>query len=339
MSLPTFLLRLRLRAVSHILGAFICGLHRGDRGETAEEVILQSHPFLDAARDGKNSFWRYLCGLILIAGTSIVASFAMGVVLLIISGGELDLTQLSPSLSLLILVIPFVATLMALWVAVLGLHGRPFRTLITPRPRPVWRRLFLSGAIWLALSGLTDVVLALFITPGNYTAQFDAARFFPYAALALLLIPIQASTEELVMRGYLMQAIGLVTRWLWLPLLVSSLVFASLHSFNPEIEEYGFWTMMLAYLAMGLLLGWVTLRTHGLEAAMGLHIANNLYAALLVNYPGSALPAPSLFIMRRFDPWQGLVALLIIGPLYLLALRVLDRPAAAPSLVVQAREG
>lgn len=300
---------------------------------------MQSQPFLDAARSGKNSFWRYLCGLILIAGTFIVASFAMGVVLLIITGGELDLTQLSPSLSLLILVIPFVATLVMLWIVVLGLHARPFRTLITPRARPVWRRLVLSGVMWLVLSGLTDIVLALWITPGNYAAQFDARRFFPYAALAFVLIPIQASTEELVMRGYLMQAIGLITRWLWLPLLISSLAFAGLHSFNPEIEEYGFWAMMPAYLAMGLLFGWVTLRTHGLEAAMGLHIANNLYAALLVNYPGSALPAPSLFIMRHFDPWQGLVVLLIIGPLYLLALRILDRAAVLPPSALRVQEG
>ena len=111
------------------------------------------------------------------------------------------------------------------------------------------------------------------------------------------------------MRGYLLQAIGLLTRFAWIPWLLTSLFFAALHSLNPEIEAYGFGIMILGYLSMGLFLGWLTLRYAGLEIAIGVHIANNLYASLLVTFPNSAIPSPALWNMRTFSALNGLIAL------------------------------
>lgn len=36
----------------------------------------------------------------------------------------------------------------------------------------------------------------------------------------------------------------------------------------------------------------------GLEAAIGIHAANNLFAAIFVNYENSALPTPSVFLAK-----------------------------------------
>ena len=288
---------------------------------------MQLPTFFDAARPGKNALWRYLVGLSVTVIGFVSATLIIGLPVMIISGAT-GLGQLSQSAFLTIAALPFAGGLIGLWLAMRLLHERPFRSLITPQARPVWRRFWRSAALWLALSGLGDLLLGLLITPGNYFLQWNPRAFLPYALLTLLLIPIQAATEELVMRGYLMQALGLLARRPWLPLLLSAVAFAALHWQNPEAGAYGWPVMFLSYLSMGLLLGWITWRFAGLEAALGLHIANNLYASLLVTFPDSAIPSPALFTMRSFDPLLSLIALWAMAALYLLAFAWLDRRAS-----------
>ena len=47
----------------------------------------------------------------------------------------------------------------------------------------------------------------------------------------------------------------------------------------------------------------------GLELALGLHVANNLYSALVANYTVSALPSESIFTVNVIDPFYGLISL------------------------------
>jgi hypothetical protein len=70
----------------------------------------------------------------------------------------------------------------------------------------------------------------------------------------------------------------------------------------------------------------VTLQGEGLEAALGLHAANNLYGVLLVTYPDAAFPAPALISMKTMNPALGLVALVISAVIYLVLLRLLAPP-------------
>jgi uncharacterized protein len=86
-----------------------------------------------------------------------------------------------------------------------------------------------------------------------------------------------------------------------------AVLFGLLHGVNPEIEAFGFRTMMVYYIGMGLFLGWITLKSAGLELAIGLHIANNLYASLMITFPESAIPSPALFSLREFDPTSGVI--------------------------------
>ena len=287
--------------------------------------------FFDAARPGKNAPWRYLVGLGVIVMAFFAATAAIGL-LVIIGSGVTDLAQLSQNAFLVVAALPFAGGLIGLWLSIRLLHERPFRSLITPQTRPNWRHFWRSAVLWFVLSGLADLFLGLLVTRGNYAWQWNARVFWPFALLTLLLIPIQAATEELVMRGYLMQAIGLRTRAPWLPLLFSAVVFAMLHGMNPEMGAYGWPIMFLSYLSMGLLLGWIAWRTAGLEAAMGLHIANNIYASLLVTFPDSAIPSPALFAMHSFDPLLSLIVLWGMAALYLLAFAWLDRRAPAAEI-------
>ena len=286
---------------------------------------MQENAFLASARSGKNAIWRYGLTILLIVTAFFVVTLVVGLAILIATGGQTDLAQLPATAALLLLGLPFGSGLFTLWFGISILHQRRFRSLITPHPAFSWQRFLLSAGLWLAVSGLSDLVLGAFVTPGNYVWHWDARAFISYAVLALLLIPIQSFTEELIARGYLMQGLGLLFRRAWPPLLLSSAIFAALHSFNPEIVTYGFPVMIASYLSMGLFLGWITLRNEGLEAALGLHTANNLYAALLVNYPSSAITSPALFTMRTFNPYIALLSFYIMAALYLLLFRWLDR--------------
>src|SRR6185503_3866353 len=138
-------------------------------------------------------------------------------------------------------------------------------------------------------------------------------RFFQFAVMVLLLTPIQSATEELVFRGYLMQGLSLVTRRPVGIAVASSIVFAIPHLLNPEVHRLGLLVMAANYFAIGMLLAIVTLRDGRLELAIGLHVANNVFLALVANYEGSALTTESIFTSRNLDPRYSLVTLVAGG--------------------------
>ncbi|WP_166982250.1 CPBP family intramembrane glutamic endopeptidase [Paramicrobacterium fandaimingii] len=87
-------------------------------------------------------------------------------------------------------------------------------------------------------------------------------------ALTLLLVPFQAAAEEYVFRGYLMQTIG---GWLRHPLFAILLpvpLFVIAHGYDPLGQT--------SVAVFAIIAGWLTWRTGGLEAAIGLHIVNNV---------------------------------------------------------------
>jgi len=288
------------------------------------ELPQQGNPFLLSAQAGKNSVWRYLATIILIVATVFFIGLVM-VMIYFVMGGTLDVTKMPPTASFLINMSIFPAGLAALWAGITFLHRRRFISLITPRAAIAWRSLFLSALIWFVLSALGDVVMAVFFTPGNYKFSFQLDNFLIFALLSIILIPIQSSTEELVFRGYLMQGFSLLAKRPWIPLVLSSAIFASLHSSNPEVASYGLGIMLLYYFSMGFLLGWITLQTAGLEAALGIHAANNIYASLFVTFPSSALQTPALFTMTAFNPVLSLIIFYISAVIYLYLFRALSQ--------------
>lgn len=167
--------------------------------------------------------------------------------------------------------------------------GLPIRRLwsvaLTPRWGLLLKCLVPAALVLVVLQGLS-LMFAVFGVgagagagsgPGAELGQ--PANFSPGAALwslliVLLLVPLQAAGEEVVFRGAFMQALGSWVKSPVLPIVVPTLVFASLHI-------YDVWG--LAQIAvMGLLSGWLVWRTGGLEAAVSLHIVNNLAVYVLL---------------------------------------------------------
>ena len=285
---------------------------------------LQSE-WMDAARTGNTRLWTYAATLLIIVGALLIWESILA--LIFVLGGMSDLLLLAVSL------LSFAAIPAGLFLGLRLIHRRSFLSLFGPTRRFRWLLFIISGGVWLLLGTLSDLLLS-HLQPGNYTWTFDTARFLPYALIALLLLPVQVLGEELLFRAYLTQAVGVKTGSFWLAWIVPGLIFGLLHGANPEVFTYGWvWTLPL-YIGLGLLLGWVTLRTAGLEAALGLHLANNLYAALGVTMIGSALPTPALFTIHTYDPRIGLAVFVIGTALYLLVLGLLRRRLLPDSTIL-----
>ncbi len=279
-------------------------------------LFSDKNQFLKQAGAGKNSFWRYLLTLALVTFLIFLAQ-AVFLLAAVFATGTLDLAQMPPIVYLAVVMLPFGFVIVGLWLGVRFIHQRRFKSLLTAARHFRWGKLLLSAGVWFGLSILSDLLLSI-LSPGNVTWSFDAKRFFPYMGAALILVPIQISGEELLFRGYLTQAIGQLSRGMLAPLIVPAVLFGLLHGLNPEVNAYGMAVMMAYYVGMGLLLGGITLFSQGLELSLGIHLATNLYASLVMTFPDSAIPSPALFTAQSYDPLSSLAVLVVMTAVYLL---------------------
>jgi len=167
-----------------------------------------------------------------------------------------------------------------------------------------------GAGVWLAIAAVLSLFEFLLFSERFYLS-FDAVRFFPFLLLVLLLTPLQAATEELVFRGYVMQGLGQLTRRPAAIAVLSSLVFTAPHLLNPEVLRHGVLLMAANYFAIGMLLATVALRDGRLEHAIGIHVVNNVFLALVANYEESALMTESIFTARELDPGYSLVSIVV----------------------------
>ncbi|MCS7011490.1 MAG: CPBP family intramembrane metalloprotease [Anaerolineales bacterium] len=285
--------------------------------------------YLRLADSGKNEWWRYLLSvLIIFFSWQIVGSIPT---FLLIAWVKLDpdpqtdftaeghFLGVPTIVSFVIFMLASWTFLAGIWFAVRVLHGRPFLTLITPAHRVDWKRLGQGALLWFLLVALAAAVEAL-LYPGRYRLTFEPASFLLFLPLALVLIPIQTSAEELFFRAYLLQGFGRRIRNLWILTFLSGFLFMLPHLLNPEAQESPL-LMAFNYFAIGALLAYVTLRDGRLELALGIHAANNLFTGIFANYVITVMPTPSLFTVQELDAVYSTVSVLVAIVLFLVFLR------------------
>jgi membrane protease YdiL (CAAX protease family) len=287
--------------------------------------------YLDLVHQGRNDWWRYVSAVLLILCMWQILGAIPSIFLLILAmtnGNSLgnigtgSLPGVDPLVSFVVLMLASVFFVLGVYLAVRFIHRRPFRTLITPARSIAWGRLFQGFGVWFVLAGLTSVLEAV-LYPGRYVWTPDLKRFIPFVFLALILVPIQTSAEELFFRGYILQGVGLRVRNIWALSVISGVLFMVPHFLNPE-ASVNYALMGLYYFSMGAFLAYITLRDGRLELALGVHAANNLFSALFANYTVTVMPSPSLFTVTVLDAAYSVPAALIgmaifvfllIGPL------------------------
>jgi membrane protease YdiL (CAAX protease family) len=95
--------------------------------------------------------------------------------------------------------------------------------------------------------------------------------------LALVLIPLQAASEELLFRGYLTQTLGRILRSRLAIVLTVGAAFGLLH-----LNAYGPLTVPY-FLVLSLIFSLVSLRDDRLELVIGGHAAMNLFAFVVAS--------------------------------------------------------
>ncbi|HET6561336.1 MAG TPA: CPBP family glutamic-type intramembrane protease [Marmoricola sp.] len=237
------------------------------------------------------AWWRPVVGILLLGlGMLIVVPLVLLPVLVVgvlIEGGEQDFAEaffnagtfqeLTPS-GLLYLNLTLGGLILWTWGLVRVLHTMRPRWLSSVVPRLRWGFLFVC-------IGLSVVALVAQLVVGAFVPQ-DAnpdvsLEINPWTGttlalgiVMLLTTPLQAAGEEYAFRGYLLQAVGSLSRRRWVALLVTATLFAMAHGLqNPPLFFDRF--------MFGLIAGWLVIRTGGLEAAIAMHVLNNYLAFTL----------------------------------------------------------
>jgi membrane protease YdiL (CAAX protease family) len=269
--------------------------------------------FLDAAKQGKNQWWRYGCAV------PLVLLFWLGLGQFAIAALFPKFPDLQdiPGFSLPVYVclhLPLIFLLLGIFLAVGWVHQRSITTLVGADARLRWKRLFAGfGVCWFLL--VAGLGIRYLLNPQDYVWTFQSGQWFLFLPVVLLLTPLQTSAEELLFRGYLLQSLGLLTRQPAVLVGLTSLPFTIAHFFNPEMQRGAFWVGLI-YLTVSLFLALITLKDDRLELALGTHAANNLFILLVANSSDSALPSPALLTIQRDDPQEALATLLVQGAIF-----------------------
>ncbi|WP_203858290.1 CPBP family intramembrane glutamic endopeptidase [Plantactinospora mayteni] len=240
-------------------------------------------PYHRLARTDRHRWWRPILGtLLILAGLPVMLVGGFGAASAVVSildgpedflagGPEAELAVAMVSLGLLI---PL--TLIAAW----WVQRRPAGTVSSVAGRLRWRWLAMCLLLAVPALGLNLGVLSLLPGDSPESNSVGWERLALGLAVVVLLVPLQAAGEEYLFRGWLIQAFGSWIRSPWPGIVVSAVLFGLAHG-------YGTIWGMTSLIFLGVVTAVVTIRTGGLEAAIALHVVNNVAAIGLAVITGT----------------------------------------------------
>jgi membrane protease YdiL (CAAX protease family) len=282
--------------------------------------------FIDLAARGDNRLRSYAITLICVIAAPVLFLLLSFVAILAAAARHLIPAESADSAAIVAAFAAVVLCGLVLTWCVVRFHRRPWMSLVSHDLRLDWRRLAIGAGVEAVLAGGLLVFggeaseKAQALRRGATAAAAAGAAMTPLAvALALVLTPLQAATEEMLFRGYLTQALGRVTRSPAIIVAIVGVVFAALH-FNA----YGALTIPYLFV-LSVTFSLVSLRDSRLELTIGAHAANNWLA----------IAAASMLGLNPTDMrvhWAAVAILAANGALFYAITRFLvrllpDRPA------------
>ncbi|MGB4779818.1 lysostaphin resistance A-like protein [Microbacterium sp.] len=224
-----------------------------------------------------------------------------------------------------VMLVVLLGTIVLMWpaylLASLIVNGKRVGLISSAAGRLRWGWMLRCGLVAVALSVvLTGLSLLLPADGAEATASGPNPLWAVSLVLIILLVPLQSAAEEYIFRGFLMQAIG---RWLRHPafaILLPVPLFVMGHLYD-----------LLGQIGVGLFAvaaGWLTWRTGGLEAAIALHVVNNLTGFL------ASLAAGSDPTASETGPVSFLWSFLLVGGYVALVEGMLRRRPLPRTLVL-----
>jgi membrane protease YdiL (CAAX protease family) len=291
---------------------------------------------LESSFTGKNNVWRY----IIMFAAVLIASNTLGAIPLLIAyigkaasdpsvvskiadnPNDLGVLGLNPNLGFFMMLFPFLIGLAAFILLIKPLNSRTLGVTVNGTKTFRWNRFIISGSVWIILSVLY-LLIYIKVDPTNFKLLDTSGTLVVLIIISLIFIPFQAAFEEVLFRGYLMQGFAVLARNRWIPLVMTSVLFGLMHAFNPEVEAFGFFTMMPQYILLGLIFGIITILDDGIEASTGAHAANNIFLCIMVTNKSSALQTPAVYEQINIYPWIELAALVLTGIVFVIVLKVI----------------
>ena len=281
--------------------------------------------FFQTGYKGKTDWWMYIVMFFIVFLTNVFAQIPITFAALIyvdgdaakwLASAENGFTDLgiNSNLYLFLMLLTFIVPLIFFIIALKGMHKKKFAWVVTSREKIDWKRVLFGVLIWGGiLVGL--ITIDIILNPDDFVWNFKLIPFVTLCFVSILFIPLQTTLEEVLFRGYYMQAIGMWLKNKWAPLIIMSVVFGGLHALNPEIQKLGYIALVL-YIGSGFLFGIVTLMDEGAELAIGMHAVNNVIAALFVTTDWAVFQTDAIYldVSEPSVNIEILVSLFIIYP-------------------------
>ena len=163
----------------------------------------------------------------------------------------------------------------------------PFRTFLFEGKSPDYRK-FVIYFSWYLFALILYLLVDIAVHPQAFTLQFKLLPWLGVLIVTAPLILIQSAAEEILFRGYMYRMFRSLRGGVFWSIFVTSLIFALIHGFNPEMLSYGIFGP-LYYLLGAFFLGIVAYHTNGLAAPIGIHFATNIFNTSIWGYGSSTL--------------------------------------------------
>ena len=257
--------------------------------------------FIENVLKVKNEAWRYVIGFLIIFFITQLGSIPFTVAILskigLDGGSNVDVKSMmtvleNSNLTLFYALLPYVFGFFGIILVIKTLHNQSLLLLTTTRKKIDFNKIAISFIIAGFIIFFT-VTISYLISPNEYLFNFKSDTFLILLIITILFMPLQASFEEYLFRGYLMQGFGGVFGNRWMPLLITSLLFGLLHFWNPEVSELGT-IFLFQYVVTGLFLGLLTIMDDGMELSLGFHAGNNVLISLLITADWTVLQTDSV---------------------------------------------
>ncbi|MEM6664498.1 MAG: CPBP family intramembrane glutamic endopeptidase [Pseudomonadota bacterium] len=241
----------------------------------------------------RTGIWWMLLGLLIIVGLWLLGTLAVligWVLWQVVQLGDVDLALQQMGafmvggtpLTIVLILATFGGIWLGVWLAMVAIHDQSFRTILAPDKRVHVRDLLLG--IGLAVAFFLPSLVAALVLAEPYRTELTIGTWAVWLIPIVLLVFVQAGSEELIFRGYLLQQLGQISRhpavWAGVP----AVGFGLLHLFNlPGIGG-------VYYAAVTTLMGFsfavLVWRSGNLWSAIGLHLGNNLLGIAFIGAEG-----------------------------------------------------
>lgn len=233
----------------------------------------------------RGAWWRVLLSLVIVCGIWFL--WGMGLIRFVLAGGLQGIGigrenaamfgaagRLMQPPGVVLFLLTFLGLWIGLWAALRLLHRRRFMTLFHPQGRILRRDIGAGVALVVTFHAIG--LLAYSLSTGlPQRTDLALTLWAVWLVPVILAICLQATAEELLFRGYLLQQFAIWSRNPLVWAVVPGVVFTALHydpAMDPMMRSY----MLVHIFGFALVAAAAVWRTGSLWLASSIHVTNNI---------------------------------------------------------------